>query len=52
MIKGNFKQLVHTLRNWPNEGILLKRDTASIPKGKKRPKLNLRQKKDGDSGNE
>ncbi len=46
MSKGNFKQLVRTLRNWKNEGIQIKQNTTSVIKrteGKKgdiRPEAN------------
>jgi hypothetical protein len=50
MEKGNFNQLVRTLRNWSNEAIIIKRDTAIIPKGKERPKLKIRPETHGDSG--
>lgn len=49
MEKGNFNQLVRTLRNWSNEAIIIKRDTTVIPKGKKRPKPKVRLETDGDS---
>ena len=32
MNRGNFKQLVRTLRNWKNEGIQIKRDITPVPK--------------------
>jgi hypothetical protein len=49
MEKGNFNQLVRTLRNWSNEAIIIKRDSAIIPKGKKRAKSKVRPEADSDS---
>jgi len=37
MNKGNFKQLVRTLRNWKNEGVQIKEDKVIIPKRGKSP---------------
>ena len=42
MSKGNFKQLVRTLRNWRNEGIQIKQIISSIPKGTEGKEGNIR----------
>ena len=52
MSKGNFKQLVRTLRNWKNEGIQIKQNTTSVSKGTESKKSNIRLKTDNNSRKE
>ena len=42
MNKGNFKQLVRTLRNWKNEGIQIKQNITSVTKGTESKKGDIR----------
>jgi len=52
MNKGNFKQLVRTLRNWKNEGIQIKRDITPITKRTKSEKSNIRPESNNNFGKE
>ena len=45
MSKGNFKQLVRTLRNWKNEGIQIKQNTSTVIKRTEGKKVIFDQKR-------
>lgn len=50
MSKGNFKQLVRTIRNWKNEGIHIKENNTPITKGGKGKKNNFSSEKNSNNG--